>query len=95
VHGRTTEYQFLPAGVSYQVPFASLRPRQVPNLLVAGRCLSADHDALASIRVMGPSLALGQAAGTAAALAARDGVPVADVAVDELQASLSKQGAIL
>jgi FAD dependent oxidoreductase len=95
VRGRTTEYEFLPAGVSYQVPFRSLRPRGVPNLLVAGRCLSADHDALASIRVMGPSLALGQAAGTAAALAARESVPVAEVAVDELQASLSKQGAVL
>ena len=95
VHGRSTEYCFLPAGVSYQVPYRSLRPGHVGNLLAAGRCLSADHDALASIRVMGPSLALGQAAGTAAALAARDGVPVADVAVDELQASLSKQGARL
>lgn len=95
VRGRSTEYCFLPAGVSYQVPYRSLRAGTVNNLLVAGRCLSADHDALASIRVMGPSLALGQAAGTAAALAARDGVPVADVAVDELQASLSKQGALL
>jgi FAD dependent oxidoreductase len=95
VRGRTTEYEFLPAGVSYEVPFRSLRPRGVPNLLVAGRCLSADHDALASIRVMGPSLALGQAAGTAAALAAREAVPVAEVAVDELRASLSNQGAIL
>jgi hypothetical protein len=93
--GRTTEYEFLPAGLSYQVPFASLRPRGVSNLLAAGRCLSADHDALASIRVMGPSLAVGQAAGTAAALAARDNVPVADVAVDELQGSLTKQGAVL
>ena len=44
---------------------------------------------------MGPSLALAQAAGTAAALAARDGVPVSEVTVDELQGSLSKQGAIL
>jgi hypothetical protein len=95
VHGRGTEYEFLPAGLTYQVPFASLRPRGVSNLLVAGRCLSADHDALASIRVMGPSLAVGQAAGTAAALAVRDDVPVADVAVDELQASLVKQGAVL
>jgi hypothetical protein len=95
VGGRTTEYEVLPAGLSYQVPFASLRPRGVSNLLAAGRCLSADHDALASIRVMGPSLAVGQAAGTAAALAARDNVPVADVAVDELQGSLTKQGAVL
>ncbi|MGH9050483.1 MAG: FAD-dependent oxidoreductase [Acidimicrobiia bacterium] len=88
VTGRSTEYRFLDPGVSYQVPYASLRPRGVRNLLVAGRCLSADHDALASTRVMGPSLALGQAAGTAAWLAARDGRAVADVAVDELQACL-------
>jgi hypothetical protein len=95
VQDRSTEYCFLPAGVSYQVPYRSLRPGIVSNLLVAGRCLSADHDALASLRVMGPSLVLGQSAGTAAALAARDGVAVADVAVDELQASLSEQGARL
>ena len=95
VTGRSTEYRFLDPGVSYQVPYRSLRPRGVRNLLVAGRCLSADHDALASTRVMGPSLALGQAAGTAAWLAARDGRPVADVAVDELQTCLTSQGAQL
>ncbi len=95
VSGRSTEYRFLPPGVSYQVPYRSLRPRGARNLLVAGRCLSADHHALASTRVMGPSLALGQAAGTAAYLAARDDVPVADVDVDELQTCLAKQGAAL
>ena len=95
VTGRSTEYRFLAPGASYQVPYRSLRPRGVRNLLVAGRCLSADHDALASTRVMGPSLALGQAAGTAAWLAARDAVPVADVRVDELQTCLDTQGALL
>ena len=65
------------------------------NLLVAGRCVSADHDALASVRVMGPSLALGEAAGTAAALAARDGRAVADVDVRELQNGLVAGGALL
>ncbi|MGH8982773.1 MAG: FAD-dependent oxidoreductase [Acidimicrobiia bacterium] len=49
----------------------------------------------ASTRVMGPSLALGQAAGTAASLAARDARPVADVPVDELQACLDSQGALI
>ncbi len=95
VTGRSTEYCFLPPGVSYDVPYRSLRPRGARNLLVAGRCLSADHHALASTRVMGPSLAVGQAAGTAAWLAARDGVPVADVDVGELRASLCAQGARL
>jgi hypothetical protein len=95
VSGRSTEYCFLPPGVTYDVPFRSLRPRGPRNLLVAGRCMSADHDALASTRVMGPCLALGQAAGTAAALAARDDVAVGDVDTTELRASLCDQGARL
>lgn len=95
VDGRSTEYRFLAPGAHYDIPYRSLRPRGLRNLLVSGRCLSADHDALASTRVMGPSLALGQAAGVAAALAARDGKPVADVPVDELRSTLLGQGAIL
>jgi glycine/D-amino acid oxidase-like deaminating enzyme len=95
VAGRSTEYRFLPPGRRYQIPFASLRTREIDNLLVAGRCISADHDALASTRVMGPSLALGQAAGTAAALAARRAGPVAAVDVAELQAELVARGAAL
>ena len=71
VRDRGTEYEFLPPGVAYDVPFGALRTREIANLLVAGRCISADHDALASTRVMAPSLALGEAAGTAAALAVR------------------------
>ncbi len=95
IEGRSTEYRFLPAGGYYQVPFRSLRPRGVANLLVAGRCISADHDALASTRVMAPSLALGQAAGTAAALAARDRDSAATVDVDEVREHLEKEGAFL
>jgi hypothetical protein len=86
--------QFHPTGVSYQVPLRSLQPRVFEP---PGRWTLPVRRPrrLASIRVMGPSLALAQAAGTAAALAARDGVPVSEVTVDELQGSLSKQGAIL
>lgn len=95
VHGRSTEYRFLEPGVSYQVPYRALRPRGVRNLLAAGRCLSADHHALASIRVMGPSLALGQAAGVAAALAARRSRSVGEVSIGELHECLERQGALL
>jgi hypothetical protein len=95
VAGRSTEYRFLPPGRRYQIPFGSLRAREVDNLLVAGRCISADHDALASTRVMAPSLALGQAAGTAAALAARDARAVAETDVPALQAGLRDHGALL
>ena len=72
------------------MPFRALQPQGMQNLFVAGRCISADHDALASTRVMAPSMALGQAAGTAAALLARD-----ELAVDDLQRSLKEQGAFL
>ncbi len=95
VSGRGTEYRFLPPGRRYQIPFGSLRTAGIENLLVAGRCISADHDALASTRVMGPSLALGQAAGTAAALAARGDCPVGELDVEELQAVLVAAGAQL
>jgi hypothetical protein len=95
VSGRGTEYRFLPPGRRYQIPFGSLHAAEIENLLVAGRCISADHDALASTRVMGPSLALGQAAGTAAALAARDDRPVGELDIEELQASLVAAGAQL
>jgi hypothetical protein len=101
VRGRSTSYEFLPPGVTYQVPFRSLRPEGVANLLVAGRCISADHDALASVRVMAPCLAMGQAAGTAAALACRE-VPgtggsgrLGDIDVAELQDALRAAGARL
>jgi glycine/D-amino acid oxidase-like deaminating enzyme len=93
--GRSTRYEFLPPGTYYQIPYGALRPRGLSNLLVAGRCISADHDALASTRVMAPSMAIGEAAGIAAALAARDGLAVAAVQIDELQERLTKAGAFL
>lgn len=74
VRGRGTEYVFLPEGATYQIPYRSLLPERPRGLLVAGRCISADHHALASCRVMAPSLAMGQAAGLAAAMAAASGV---------------------
>jgi hypothetical protein len=90
VNGRSTEYRSLPEGGYYQVPFRALQPDGLTNLFVAGRCISADHDALASTRVMAPSIVLGQAAGTAAAMLARD-----ELAIDDLQRSLKEQGAFI
>lgn len=95
VSGRSTEYRFLPPGVTYQVPYRSLLPLGTRNLLVAGRCISADHDALASVRVMAPSLAMGQAAGAASVLALRDEGRTGPVDVEELQHSLRGAGALL
>ncbi len=95
VHDRSTEYEFLDPGLAYDIPFGALRAPEVVNLLVAGRCISADHDALASTRVMGPSMAIGQAAGTAAGLAARSRTTPDRVDITELQAELRSAGVLL
>ena len=90
LEGRSTEYVFLPPGACYQVPHRALRPVGLANVWAAGRCLSADPDALASTRVMAPSLALGQAAGTAAVLHCRS-----ELDAGSLRDCLLEQGAFL
>jgi len=79
----------------YQAPYRCLVPVGVDGLLVAGRSISATHEALAAIRVMPPCFALGEAAGTAAALAIRHGVQPRHVPVPDLQAALVRLGAYL
>lgn len=85
----------MPTAPVYQIPYRSLLPLEVEQLLVAGRCLSATHEALAAVRVMPACFAMGQAAGTAAAIAARRGVPPRGVAMASLHAALREQGAYL
>lgn len=80
---------------AYQIPYRSLIPTTLDNALVAGRGLSATHQALAAIRVMTISMAVGQAAGTAAALAARADGAVRQVAVTALRDTLLLDGACL
>lgn len=80
---------------AYQIPFRSLVPQRIEQLLVAGRCISATHEALGAVRVMPPAFAMGQAAGTAAALAVANGIPPRQVSVPELQRILLSQGAYL
>ncbi len=60
-------YEYLEDGQTYDIPLRCLRPREVKNLFMAGRCLSASREALGSARVIGTCLATGAAAGIAAA----------------------------
>jgi len=83
------------SGKSYGVPYRCLVPKKVENLLVAGRCLSATHEALASVRMMPSCMAMGQAAGTAAALAVEHGIGPRTVAPDALRERLAGAGVIL
>ena len=67
--------RFPPPGQSDGVPYRCLLPNDAENLLVAVRSLSATHETLASVRMMASCMAMGQAAGTAAAIAFRDSAP--------------------
>ena len=79
-------------GDYYTIPFRSLILAQVSNLMFAGRIICADPVAFASVRGMAQCMAMGQATGTAAALALRDGVSVQSVGAEQLVEELTAQG---
>jgi hypothetical protein len=72
----------------YRIPYRCLLPRGIDGLLVAGRCISADYYAEASLRLMHTCMALGQAAGTAAALSIEQGISPRQLDSDRLCAAL-------
>jgi hypothetical protein len=95
--GGELEYRALGEDHAYQIPLRSLIPTGLDNALVAGRGVSATHEALAAIRVMTISMAVGQAAGLAASMATSGngrGV-VRHVDTHQLRALLVKQGGLL
>jgi hypothetical protein len=77
----------------YTIPYRCLVTKEYDNLLVAGRCISATHEAHSSIRIMPICATLGQAAGSAIALAKNTSVNVQEVDVKELQRILVENGA--
>jgi hypothetical protein len=91
--GADTKWVYLPEGMTYDIPYRTLLPQDVEGLLVAGRCFSATHDAHASCRSMAQTMAMGQAAGTAAALAIREDTMPHALSVPQLQSILQQMGA--
>lgn len=86
---KSTAYQ---AGESYTIPYRALLPRDLQNVIVAGRSLSSDRAANGSARVAPACFAMGQAAGTAAAMAIELGVGPKAIPVSKLQERLRAQG---
>ena len=93
--GADTTWAYLPDGATVGIPYRTLLVRDAANVLVAGRCFSATHDAHASVRSMAQCMAMGQAAGTAAALATVAGIDPRQVDVPTLRDRLRRDGAIL
>ena len=79
----------------YGVPYRCLVPRDVEGLLLAGRCISADSPAAGAIRVMPPAMAIGQAAGIAAALCLENGATPATLDYADLKPALLEQKVFL
>jgi hypothetical protein len=78
-----------------ELPYRMLVPATIDNLLMAGRCASMTHDGQSAARVSGACFAMGEAAGTAAALALSGNTLPRDIAVEKLQQQLEQQGAFI
>jgi hypothetical protein len=89
------QHLFVRDGGDYDIPYRSLVPQKIDGLLVAGRCLSATREAAGSVRMGAQCMACGHAAGVAAAMAARDGIPPRSVPIATLRQTLRTQSAIL
>jgi hypothetical protein len=89
---------FYPTPSPYGIPYRCLYSKNIENLMFAGRCASWTHAALSSTRVQGTGASVGQAVGTAAAIAIREKITPREVGkryIDELQQSLLRQDAYL
>lgn len=88
--GHWTKY-----GATYDIPYGALLPREVPNLLVAGRCISVDHQVHHATKEIPACMATGEAAGTAAALCLDRDLDPDQLSTSELRTRLEAAGAIV
>ncbi|MBP3370099.1 MAG: FAD-dependent oxidoreductase [Clostridia bacterium] len=93
--GSGTSHYYFPEGEFYTIPYRSLIPKGVNNMLVAGRCISSDHGAQASYRIMPTVCCIGEAAGSAIAMAVKSKTDVRQVNTDELRAILKANNAFI
>ena len=93
--GEGTLHKFLKPGSWYSIPYRCLITNEIENLIVAGRCISATQEACSSTRLTPIVMALGQAAGTAAAQSIREKTPANAIDTDLLRDTLKKDGVFL
>ncbi len=93
--GSGTSHYYFPDGEYYTIPYRSLIPKGISNLLVAGRCISSTHEAQASYRIMPIVCCLGEAAGTGMAVAVKNNCTPKEADIKEIQKILLDNGAFL
>ena len=86
--GGKTQFQFIAGGGGYEIPFRAMVPSQLNGVIVAGRCISADQNAVGTVRIMGCCLHQGAAAGFAAACCVKENVLPSDLDGAQLKQEL-------
>lgn len=92
IKGDAFEHEFLKPGTHYEIPYRCFLPLGLEGILVSGRCLSAEHRALGSARVMVVCMPMGEACGIAAALAGKNNITPRAVNAVEIREMLRKAG---
>ncbi|CAM3416056.1 FAD-dependent oxidoreductase [Marinicrinis lubricantis] len=93
--GKGITANFIREGGAYDIPYRSIVPKDVDNLLLAGRCISTTHEAQATTRLTPSCMAIGEAAGAAAAITAQNHTAARDINIQQLQQRLIASGAEL
>lgn len=93
--GTGTSHYYFKEGTYYTIPYRSLMPKNIKNLLAAGRCISGSHEAQASFRIMPTCCSTGEAAGVAAAVVAQEHTDFPETDVKKIQALLRKHNAFI
>ncbi len=93
--GEGVRWQYIPNSETVGIPYRTLVPLESSNILVAGRCFSANHVAQSSVRSMGQCMVMGEAAGVAATLALSGNCAPEAIDTNELRSILKKQGAVV
>lgn len=93
--GEGTSHYFFNPGEYYTIPYRSLLPKEFDNLLVAGRCISATHEAQASVRIMPICCCMGEAAGTAVSIAFDTKTNMQTLNIATVQRLLTDNGATI
>ncbi len=93
--GSSTLFRKLGPGISYEIPYRCMLPKGTDGLIVAGRAVSSTHEALSSLRIMPVCMAIGQAAGTAAAICVKKKIRPRSLDYGDLRKALNEQQADL
>jgi ribulose 1,5-bisphosphate synthetase/thiazole synthase len=95
VAGKCFEHKYLELGTHYEIPYRCFLPAGLDGILVSGRCISVDHEALGSVRRMVTCMPMGEACGRAAAMASGTGCSLRDVPVGLLRQALREGGTVI